>query len=41
MDERICRVCLALESSTKFSKIFENNLALKIFLVTNVKVSKP
>ncbi|XP_070499480.1 zinc finger protein 883-like [Chironomus tepperi] len=38
MEERICRVCLSTESVNKFTNIFENKLALKIFLVTSVKI---
>ncbi|CAG9804587.1 unnamed protein product [Chironomus riparius] len=38
MEERICRVCLSSESVNKFISVFENKLALKIFLVTSVKI---
>lgn len=40
--ERICRVCLNSETQEEFHPIFDsdsNSIALKIFLISSVKVS--
>ncbi|KAG5669674.1 hypothetical protein PVAND_017557 [Polypedilum vanderplanki] len=38
MEERICRICLTVETNKEFRKIFDSNLGLKIFLISNVKI---